>query len=52
MYKPLVGKPLPRDKTLGIEPGIRFYGLEDGDKNKEEEEAEILVIHYSSLAAT
>ena len=28
--KPL-GKPLPGDKTLGIDPSIRFYSIEDGD---------------------
>ena len=25
------GKPLPGNKTLGIEPDIRFYDIEDGD---------------------
>ena len=48
--KPLV-KPPPRDKTLGIEPEIRFYALEDCDDTEEVEESEILVIHNSSLAA-
>ena len=25
------GKPLPRNKTIGIETDIRFYDIEDGD---------------------
>ena len=47
--KPL-GKPPPGDKTLELDPEIRFYELEDGDKTEEGEEAEILVVHNSSLA--
>ena len=31
--KPL-GKPLPVDKYLGIDPAIWFYEVEDIDKNK------------------
>ena len=31
--KPL-DKPPPRDKTMGIEPEIRFYELEDGYDTK------------------
>ena len=34
--KPSV-KPLPGDKTLGLEPEIRFYKLEDGDDTAEGE---------------
>ena len=34
-----LAKPLPGDKTLGIEPAIRLYDIEDGDKTKEGEEA-------------
>ena len=34
--KPL-GKPPPEDKTLGIEPEIHFYYIEDGDETKEGE---------------
>ena len=49
--KPLVNPP-PVDKTLGIESAIRFYELEDGDNTKEVEEAEILVIHDSSLVSS
>ena len=30
-------KPLPGDKTLGLEPEIRFYKLEDGDDTAEGE---------------
>ena len=49
--KPLV-KPPPGDKTLGVETAIFFYEIEDGDKNQEGEESEILIIHDKSLAAT
>ena len=35
-YKTL-GKPPPEDKTLGIEPEIHFYYIEDGDETKEGE---------------
>ena len=49
--KPL-GKPPTGDKTFGIEPAIRFYGIEDGDNNEKGEEAEILVVYDSSLAAS
>ena len=38
-------KPPPGDKTIGIETAIQLYEIEDGDKNEEAEEAEILVIH-------
>ena len=31
--KPL-GKPPFGDKTLGLEPAIRFYAIEDGDETK------------------
>ena len=27
--------PMPGDKTLNIDPYIRFYEIEDGDKTKE-----------------
>ena len=40
-----LGKPPPGDKSLGLEPAIRFYLIEDGDKTEEGEEAEILIIH-------
>ena len=49
--KPL-GKPPPGDKTPGLEPAIRFYELEDGDKTEEGEESEILVIHDSRLVVS
>ena len=49
--KPL-GNPPPGDKTLGIEPATRFYKIEDGDKTEEGEEAEIFIIHNSSLAVS
>ena len=41
--KPL-GNPPTRDKTFGIDPDIRYYELEDGDKTEEGEYAEILII--------
>ena len=31
--KPL-GKPLPGDKTCGLEPAIHFYEIEDGDETE------------------
>ena len=31
------GKPLPGDKTLGIDPYICFYEIEDGNKTKDVE---------------
>ena len=46
------GKPLPRDKTFGIEPDIRFYSIEDGDETGKGEEEEILVVYDSSLTAS
>ena len=49
--KPL-GKPLPGDKTLVLEPAIRYYTLEDGDENSEGEEVEIIVVHYSNFAVS
>ena len=49
--KPL-GKPLPRDKTFGIEPAIRFYDIEDGDDNEEGQEEEILVVYDSILTTS
>ena len=30
-------KPMPRDKTLGLETLILFYEIEDGDKTEEGE---------------
>ena len=47
-----LGKPTPGDKTFGIEPAICFYAIKDGDETEEGEEAEILVIYHSSLAAS
>ena len=29
------GKPLPMDKTIGLETSIRLYEIEEGDKNEE-----------------
>ena len=49
--KASLAKPPPTDKTLGIDPAILFCAIEDGDGNEKGEEAEILVIYYSSLAA-
>ena len=45
------GKPPPVDKTLGIDPYIHFYEIEEFDNTEEGEEAEILFIHNSSLAS-
>ena len=42
--KPL-GEPLPGGKTLRLNPSIRLYEIEDGDKTEEVEDAEILIIH-------
>ena len=28
----LLDKPLPEDKTLGLEPATCFYAIEDGDE--------------------
>ena len=40
--KALTSKPnsknLPRDITIGIDPAIHFYEIEDGDKTEELEE--------------
>ena len=46
------GKPPTGDKTWGIDPDIRFYDIEDGDETEKSEEAEILVVYDSSLAAS
>ena len=46
------GKPPPGDKTCGIDPAIRFYEIEDEDETEKGEEAEILVVYNSSLAAS
>ena len=46
------GKPLLRDKTLGLEPSICFYALEDSDETAEVKEVEIFAVHNSSLAVS
>ena len=46
------GKPPSGDKSLGIDPYIFFYEIEEDDKTKEVEEAEILIIHNQSLTET
>ena len=33
------GKPPSRDKTLGVDPEIRFYAIEDGGETEEGEES-------------
>ena len=38
------GKPLPGDKTLGLETAIHFYAIEYGDDTEEKKEVVILVI--------
>ena len=44
-----LGKPPTRDKTLGVEPEILFYELEDVDETTEGEEVEIIFVHDSNL---
>ena len=44
-------KPPPGDKFVGIDTSIYLYEIEDGDKTKEVEESEVLVICDLSLAA-
>ena len=46
------GKPLPGDKTLGLDPEIRFYAIEDDGKTEEGQVTEILAIYVSSLATS
>ena len=48
--KPL-GNPPSGDKIFELEPATRLYEIEDGDDTEKGEEAEILVIYDSSLAA-
>ena len=47
-----LGKLSTGDKTLGIDPQIRFYAIEDSDDTEEVEEAEILVVYDSCLVAS
>ena len=47
--KDSTSKPLPRDISFGVDPDIRFYDIEDGDKTEKGEEAEILVFYDSSI---
>ena len=47
-----MGKPPHGDKTLGLEPEICFYTLEDVDDTAEIEEAGIIVVHDSSLTVS
>ena len=39
------GKTPPKDKTLELEPAIRFYETEDSDKTEEGEKHKILIIN-------
>ena len=48
----LTSKPLPGYKTARLDPVISLYSIEDFGKTEEVEEAEILFIHDSSLAAS
>ena len=43
------GKPLTWDKSLGVEPAVYLYEIEYGDKTEGVKEAEILIVHDSSL---
>ena len=45
-------KPPPGDKSLGIDPDIRFYKTEDGYLTEEVQEEEILTMHDKILTAT
>ena len=38
------GKPLPGNKTLVIEPVVRFHAIKDSENTEEGEEVEILFI--------
>ena len=38
-----------RGEILGLEPEIRFYGIEDIDITEEGEEQEILIVNNSNL---
>ena len=49
--KPLAKIP-PKYKTFGLDPAIRLYAIEDGYEAEKGEEAEILIIYNSSLAAS
>ena len=46
------GNPPPGDKSLEIEPDIRFYKIEYDDKAEEGEDTEILTIQDKSLVTT
>ena len=48
----LLVKPPPVDKTLGVEPEMRLYTLEDCDETAELDESEILFIHDSNLVVS
>ena len=45
-------KPPSGDKTLGIDPEICLYTLEDGDETSEGEESGILVVYNSNLGVS
>ena len=45
-------KPLPGDKSLGIEKTTHFYDIEDDDETEEGEAVEIFVTHNSRIAAS
>ena len=47
-----MGETLPRDKTLGLDPAIRLYAIEDSGYTEKVEEAEILVFCNSSLESS
>ena len=46
------GKPLPGDRTHGIDLEICFYSIQDGYDTQELQEAQILVVYGSSLAVS
>ena len=43
------GKPLPGDKTFGIEPDIRFYAIEDRDNTENEKKQKSLLLTTQAL---
>ena len=47
--KPL-GKPLPGNKTLVIEPVVRFHAIKYSENTEEGEEVEIIFIYNSNLS--
>ena len=47
-----MGKTLPENKSLGLDPDIFLYEIEDGDNSEKGEDSEILNIKYKRLPST